>query len=231
MKRLAPAAGQLAALQTASFEQGLYGVSEMLFEAFLGLIDAGILKREVDGAVLHGAFFLGPKSFYRELREMTPGQIARIQMMPVSFTNELYGDEDAKRRARVDARFVNNAMMATLMGAACPMASKTARSSAASAANTISWRRLLRCRRALDPDARSDPAGRRQAAIQYPLELWPRDHSAASARHRRHRIRRRRSQGKIRRGRDRGDARCGRFPLSGRTRAPGQGCRQAAEEF
>jgi Acetyl-CoA hydrolase/transferase C-terminal domain len=37
--------------------------------------------------------------------------------MPVSFTNELYGDEPAKRRARVDARFVNNAMMATLMGA------------------------------------------------------------------------------------------------------------------
>ena len=98
-------------------KQGLYGVSEMLFEAFLGLIDAGILKREVDGVLLHGAFFLGPKSFYRALREMTPEQIARIQMMPVSFTNELYGDEDAKRRARVDARFVNNAMMATLMGA------------------------------------------------------------------------------------------------------------------
>jgi hypothetical protein len=39
-------------------------------------------------------------------------------MMPVSFTNELYGDEDAKRRARSEARFVNNAMMATLMGAA-----------------------------------------------------------------------------------------------------------------
>src|SRR5258705_1635259 len=48
---------------------------------------------------------------------MTPSQIARIQMMPVSFTNEIYDDEDAKRRARVDARFVNNAMMATLMGA------------------------------------------------------------------------------------------------------------------
>jgi acyl-CoA hydrolase len=68
--------------------------------------------------VLHGAFFLGPKSFYRALRDMTPSQIARIQMMPVSFTNELYGEEAAKRRARVDARFVNNAMMATLMGAA-----------------------------------------------------------------------------------------------------------------
>jgi hypothetical protein len=49
---------------------------------------------------------------------MPPEQIARIQMMPVSFTNELYGDEIAKRRARVDARFVNNVMMATLMGAA-----------------------------------------------------------------------------------------------------------------
>ena len=117
MKRLRPATDPALELHTGSFEKGLYGVSEMLFEAFLGLIDAGILKREVDGVVLHGAFFLGPKSFYRALREMTPSQIARIQMMPVSFTNELYGDEDAKRRARVDARFVNNAMMATLTGA------------------------------------------------------------------------------------------------------------------
>jgi hypothetical protein len=118
MKRLSPGTEQPAALQTGSFENGLYGVSEMLTEAFLGLIDAGILKREVDGVVLHGAFFLGPKSFYRALREMAPDEIARIRMMPVSFTNELYGDEEAKRRARVDARFVNNAMMATLMGAA-----------------------------------------------------------------------------------------------------------------
>jgi hypothetical protein len=118
MKRLAPAGEPLTALQTGAFEQGLYGVSEMLFEAFLGLVGAGVLKREVDGVLLHGAFFLGPKSFYRALREMTADQIARIQMMPVSFTNQLYGDEETKRRARVDARFVNNAMMATLMGAA-----------------------------------------------------------------------------------------------------------------
>jgi Acetyl-CoA hydrolase/transferase C-terminal domain len=118
MKQLSPATEPSSALETGSFEKGLYGVSEMLFEAFLGLIEAGILKREVDGTVLHGAFFLGPKSFYRALREMTPDQIGRIQMMPVSFTNEIYGEEDNKRRARVDARFVNNAMMATLMGAA-----------------------------------------------------------------------------------------------------------------
>ncbi|MEO6945577.1 MAG: acetyl-CoA hydrolase/transferase C-terminal domain-containing protein, partial [Nitrobacter sp.] len=104
--------------ETAPFATGLYGVSEMVFEAFLGLIEAGVLRREVEGAVLHGAFFLGPQSFYRALREMTPEQRARIQMTAVSFTNELYGDEAARRRARVDARFVNNAMMATLMGAA-----------------------------------------------------------------------------------------------------------------
>ncbi len=118
MKRLAPGTEQLADLQTGPFEKGLYGVSEMVFEAFLGLIEAGILKRSVDGVILHGAFFIGPKSFYRALREMPPEQIAQIQMMPVSFTNELYGDEAGKRGARVGARFVNNAMMATLMGAA-----------------------------------------------------------------------------------------------------------------
>jgi hypothetical protein len=118
MKRLAPATEQLSGLETGSFESGLYGVSEMLTEAFFGLVDAGILKREIDGVALHGAFFLGPKSFYRALREMTPVQLARIQMTAVSFTNELYGDEAAKRRARVDARFVNNAMMATLLGSA-----------------------------------------------------------------------------------------------------------------
>src|SRR6476619_2105852 len=117
MRRLTPGIEQQSALQTGPFEKGLYGVSEMLFEAFLGLIEAGIIKREVDGVVLHGAFFLGPQSFYRALRTMASEQIARIEMMPVSFTNELYGDEHTKRRARVDARFVNNAMMATLLGA------------------------------------------------------------------------------------------------------------------
>ncbi len=115
LQRLAPASTPA---KIGPFTKGLYGVSEMLIEAFLGLIHAGILTREVDGAVLHGAFFLGPKSFYRALREMPAAQLARIQMMPVSFTNQLHGDEDAKRRARIDARFVNTAMMATLMGAA-----------------------------------------------------------------------------------------------------------------
>jgi hypothetical protein len=98
------------------FVEGLNGLSEMFFEAFLGLIEAGIVRREVDGAWLHAAFFLGPKSFYRALREMPQDKLNRIQMMPVSFTNELYGDEVTKRLGRPKARFVNNAMMTTLLG-------------------------------------------------------------------------------------------------------------------
>lgn len=100
----------------APFAEGLNGLSEMFFEAFLGLIEAGIVRREVDGAWLHAAFFLGPKSFYRALREMPRDRLDRIRMMPVSFTNELYGDEEAKRHGRPKARFVNNAMMMTLLG-------------------------------------------------------------------------------------------------------------------
>jgi Acetyl-CoA hydrolase/transferase C-terminal domain len=115
MRRLSPNAQQR---EIAPFDKGLYGVSEMVTEAFIGLIDAGILTRAVDGIVLHGAFFLGPKSFYRALREMKEDDRARICMMPVSYTNEIFGDEDGKRAARVDARFVNSAMMATLLGAA-----------------------------------------------------------------------------------------------------------------
>jgi acyl-CoA hydrolase len=103
--------------ESVPFAAGLYGVSEMFVEGFLDLLRAGVLKREVDGALLHAAFFLGSRAFYRALREMPETELATLRMGPVSFVNELYGDETAKRRARVKARFVNNAMMATLLGA------------------------------------------------------------------------------------------------------------------
>ena len=99
------------------FAQGLYGASEMLVESFLDLMHAGILKREVDGVLLSAAFFLGSRTFYRSLRDMPEAQLAKLRMTSVLFVNELYGDEAAKRRARVKARFINNAMMATLLGA------------------------------------------------------------------------------------------------------------------
>lgn len=104
--------------ESGPFAQGLYGVSEMFVDGFLELLKAGILKREVDGAVLHAAFFLGHKDFYRALREMPEAQRDKLRMTAVSFTNELYGDEVAKTKARAKARFINNTMMATLLGEA-----------------------------------------------------------------------------------------------------------------
>jgi acyl-CoA hydrolase len=115
--RLRGGAPPLAFERDAPFVEGLYGVSEMFVDGFLELRDAGILKREVDGAVLHAAFFLGPKSFYRRLREMPAAELSKLRMSAVSYTNELYGDQEAKTRARVKARFINSAMMATLLGA------------------------------------------------------------------------------------------------------------------
>jgi hypothetical protein len=114
--RLTDNSPPLAIEHRSKFETGLYGVSEMFVDGFLELLKAGILKREVDGVLLHGAFFLGTRAFYRALREMPETTRAKLQMSAVSFTNELYGDEAAKTRARVGARFVNNAMMATLLG-------------------------------------------------------------------------------------------------------------------
>ncbi|WP_265515730.1 acetyl-CoA hydrolase/transferase C-terminal domain-containing protein [Nitratireductor luteus] len=103
--------------QVEPFDTGLYGLSEMLVDNFLDLYRAGILKRRIDGALMDAAFFLGPKSFYRELREMPEKERALFRMRGVSYVNELYGDEGEKLRARTGARFVNNAMMVTLSGA------------------------------------------------------------------------------------------------------------------
>jgi acyl-CoA hydrolase len=104
----------------APFSQGLYAVSEMFVDGFLDLYRAGILKRraEPDGALLHGAFMLGPRAFYEALRAMPDAERALFRMMPVSFTNELLGpDWEAKVAQRRDARFINSAMMVTLGGA------------------------------------------------------------------------------------------------------------------
>ncbi|TCM20371.1 acyl-CoA hydrolase [Novosphingobium sp. PhB165] len=112
-------AGQVRpAVETAPFDRGLYAPTEMLVDGFIALIRAGIVKREVEGAVLHGGFFVGPRAFYAALRDMDETTRGRIHMREISYVNALYGDEAAKRAARVGARFVNSAMMVTLLGAA-----------------------------------------------------------------------------------------------------------------
>ena len=104
------------AVHTETFEIGLYGCSEMFVEGMLDLFHAGILKREVDGVVLHGGFFLGSRAFTRALRELPRETLAKFGMTAISYVNQLYGDEVAKRRARKNARFLNDAIMATVLG-------------------------------------------------------------------------------------------------------------------
>ena len=100
----------------APFQEGLYAVTEMLVGGLLALFEAGIIRREVDGAVIDAGFFVETRDFYKRLRCLPEDQRAKIAMRPVSFTNSLYGDEEAKRAARVNARFVNGAMQVSLLG-------------------------------------------------------------------------------------------------------------------
>lgn len=121
------------------FATGLYGCSEMLVNGLLVLLEAGIIRRKVyadielqqmandgvldesvygDGVLIHGGFFLGPRSFYDRLREFAPTQIAHINMTAISYINELYGNETLKRLQRRDARFINSCFTVTLLGAA-----------------------------------------------------------------------------------------------------------------
>jgi hypothetical protein len=103
-------------VHTERFDAGVYGCTEMFVEGMLDLFHAGVLKREVNGVVLHGGFFLGSRRFYAALRELPRDVVKKFGMTSIAYVNELYHDEDNKRRARVNARFVNNAMMATLLG-------------------------------------------------------------------------------------------------------------------
>ena len=103
-----------------TFAQGLYGCSEMFVNGLLALAEAGLLRRPADeqvAAVLHGGFLLGPQAFYQRLRDMPLEQRARFAMTRISFINELYGQEELKRRQRRDARFINSVFGMTLLGA------------------------------------------------------------------------------------------------------------------
>jgi acyl-CoA hydrolase len=111
-------------LETAQFDQGLYGCSEMLVEGLMHLVDAGVMRRRVYGAespdgrvFLHAAFFLGSNALYQRLRSLTDDEQAGIAMTGVRFVNTLDDDFAGKCEQRKNGRFVNSAMMVTLDGA------------------------------------------------------------------------------------------------------------------
>ncbi|MEQ1515012.1 MAG: acetyl-CoA hydrolase/transferase C-terminal domain-containing protein [Usitatibacteraceae bacterium] len=71
-----------------------------------------------NGIFMTGGFFLGPQDFYQRLRTMPPQELAKIDMTRIDFINQLYGDDELKRAQRRKARFMNTAMMMTMLGAA-----------------------------------------------------------------------------------------------------------------
>jgi acyl-CoA hydrolase len=71
-----------------------------------------------NGAIVHGAFFLGPQVFYDWLNDMPKEKRRLIHMKSVTRVNQLYGHEELDRLHRKDARFVNTTMMMTLLGGA-----------------------------------------------------------------------------------------------------------------
>lgn len=69
------------------------------------------------GHVLHAGFFLGPRDFYRRLRELTCAERRSLCMTWVERTNQLLEDVPLYTAQRRHARFINTGMMVTLSGA------------------------------------------------------------------------------------------------------------------
>ncbi|MBB6086882.1 acetyl-CoA hydrolase/transferase C-terminal domain-containing protein [Wenzhouxiangella marina] len=137
--RVARVAHGPSAIEAASsFEEGLYGASEMFMDGFMHLYRAGILKRGVvddleamrrinagtesapdDGVLMDGGFFLGSQDFYAFLRDLDERERPRFRMHGVGRINQLYGGlEMLEIEQRRHARFINTCMMMTATGAA-----------------------------------------------------------------------------------------------------------------
>ncbi|BHH82184.1 hypothetical protein LA52FAK_04730 [Desulforhopalus sp. 52FAK] len=72
------------------------------------------LKR---GKVILGAFFIGPRSFYKALNAMSEEERMQFGMSGVEKVNQLYGNEELRTLQRKDGRFVNAGMMVNVFGA------------------------------------------------------------------------------------------------------------------
>lgn len=113
------------AVHTDPFEQGLYGLSEMVSDGYMHLRQAGILKRQVTDELsgvktyLHGAFFLGSKRFYSWIRSLSEEDFTGFQMTRVSHVNDIYdANETLLREQRKHPRFLNTCMQVSLLGGA-----------------------------------------------------------------------------------------------------------------
>ncbi|HRW12371.1 MAG TPA: hypothetical protein P5549_04545, partial [Syntrophomonas sp.] len=65
----------------------------------------------LNGQVILGAFYIGPKSFYDQLNQMSEEERKQFGMSGVNKVNQLYGDEELRALQRKDGRFVNAGMV------------------------------------------------------------------------------------------------------------------------
>lgn len=108
-------------IEQGPFKHGLYASTELLSDALYSLFDAGIVRRAAGrgvNAVIHAGFFVGSSALYEGLRKLPEDRRKLIDMTSISEVNTLFGDESRKRAQRRDARFINETMMVTLLGAA-----------------------------------------------------------------------------------------------------------------
>lgn len=108
-------------VEIGTFEKGLYASTELLSDALYALFEAGLIKRPADSStdtVMHAGFFIGSEGLYDGLRSLSDDRRRLIDMTRISKVNTLFGDEQEKRAQRYDARFINETMMITLLGAA-----------------------------------------------------------------------------------------------------------------
>lgn len=88
--------------------------------ANLERIGADLLGDRLKGGIyMHGGFFLGPKDFYQNLRDLPREESENICMSSVGHINQLDYDKPLLSAQRKEARFINTGMMVTLSGAVC----------------------------------------------------------------------------------------------------------------
>lgn len=68
------------------------------------------------GKLVTASFYLGPKSFYDALNNMNEEERSQFDMSGVEKVNQLYGDEELRRLQRIEGRFINSGMIATVLG-------------------------------------------------------------------------------------------------------------------
>lgn len=88
--------------------------NEETLEALLNAMSGARLN---NGCILHGGFFLGPNDFYKKLAELDDTTLQKICMTGVRRTNQLLLDYPLYSAQRINARFINTGMIASISGA------------------------------------------------------------------------------------------------------------------